>query len=548
MSPRLTGAAVFLTLAALALRLFLALGLPNDSPDDGYLYAQIARNVIEHGVYSAADAPPYTPTYMRVPGYPLFLAAVYALFGHDADRAVRVCQVLVDTATCWMAALLAVLWAPAGWPRERRRAAALAALALAALCPFAAIYVATILTETLATFLLVSLTVVTSLALRARARGSAMAWWLLAGIIGGFATLVRPDSGLFLIGPGVTLVLVALIRMMEMRRRRDPAGIVDGETHRLLARTFSRGSLLVIGFVVTLSPWALRNWQVFEVFQPLAPMSASMPEEFDPVGYWAWMATWITDERHVESVAWPVDLSPIPIERFPDAAFDSPQERQRVATLLEQYNHPAVPKPATATDAAGSVSLADAAGRSGTSRQALDENGDQHDTHDGGEAEAEVRMTPAIDAGFAQLARERAARHPLRTYLVLPAQRAIFLWFGTHSRYYPFGGQLFPLSDLDRKRYQHVWLPVFAFLVWLYSILAAAGCCVLWQHAGSRRWLVLLGLLVIPRLIFLSALAALEARYLAEYFPLLATAGGLAFAALRSAGKAAPAGERGQQP
>ena len=63
----------------------------------------------------------------------------------------------------------------AGWPRERRLGAALAALALAALCPFIAIYVATILTETLTTFLLVSLALVTSLALRARDPGPAMA-------------------------------------------------------------------------------------------------------------------------------------------------------------------------------------------------------------------------------------------------------------------------------------------------------------------------------------------------------------------------------------
>ncbi|MFO1434642.1 MAG: glycosyltransferase family 39 protein [Candidatus Competibacteraceae bacterium] len=528
---RWIGSVVFLTLAALALRLFLALGLPNDDPDDGRVYARIARNVIEHGVYSSEDAPPYVPTYIRVPSYPLLLAGIYSVFGHDANHAVRVCQALIDTATCWMAALLAMVWAPAGWSRERRLGAALAALVLAALCPFIAIYVATILTETFATFLLVSLALVTSLALRARNPGPAIAWWLLTGILGGIGTLLRPDSGLFVTASGATLVLVALNRILEIRRNREPIDDVHGQTHRILARTFISGSLLVIGFIATLAPWAVRNWQVFHVFQPLAPASATMPEEFVPLGYLTWVGTWITDERYAETVVWPMEVSPIPIEQFPDAAFDSPQERERVIALLDQYNHPAAPESSTAEDTTGAASVPDAAGTSAEPQEQDEENSDQQDENDTDEPQAEMRMTPEIDAGFAQLAQERASRHPLRTYLVLPAQRAISLWFSTHSRYYPFGGHLFPLSDLDQKRYQHIWLPAFAFLTWVYSILAAAGCWVLWKNAGSRRWLLLFGLLIIPRLVFLSTLPNSEARYVIEYFPLLATAGGLAIAA-----------------
>lgn len=548
LQARLVGSGGFLTLAALTLRLFFALGLPNDEPDDGRLYAQIARNVIEHGVYSGEDAPPFVPTYIRVPGYPLFLAGVYSVFGDDANRAVRVFQALVDTATCWMAALLAMVWAPAGWPKERRLAAALAALALVALCPFTVIYVATILTETLTTFLLISLALVTSLALRARDPGPAMAWWLLTGILGGIATLFRPDSGLFLIAPGVTLVLVALNRILEIRRSREPMDNVHGETHRILVRTFAGGGLLVMGFIATLAPWVERNWQVFHAFQPLAPASASMPEEFVSLGYSTWVGTWITDERYVETVEWPLDLSLIPIERFPDAAFDSPQERERVTALLDQYNHPTALESSLATDADGGVSVPDATGVSPDSSKQVEETGDHQDEDEDededntGEPQAEARMTPEIDAGFAQLARERASRHPWRTYLALPVQRAISLWFSTHSRYYPFSGQLFPLSGLDRERYQHIWLPAFAFLTWTYSILAAAGCWVLWKNARSRRWLLLLGLLVIPRLAFLSTLSNPEARYVVEYFPLLATAGGLALAALKLPRKVVPAG------
>ena len=63
--------AVVVTLVALGFRLGLALRYPNDAPDDGRLYAQIARNVLNHGSYSTATEAPHPPTFIRVPGYPL---------------------------------------------------------------------------------------------------------------------------------------------------------------------------------------------------------------------------------------------------------------------------------------------------------------------------------------------------------------------------------------------------------------------------------------------------------------------------------------------
>src|SRR3954454_23914186 len=91
--------------AALAFRLALALALPNDESDDGRLYALIAHNIGSHAVYSASEDPPYRPTYIRVPGYPLFLAAVYGAFGEGNNTAVRVVQACLDTGTCCLVAL-----------------------------------------------------------------------------------------------------------------------------------------------------------------------------------------------------------------------------------------------------------------------------------------------------------------------------------------------------------------------------------------------------------------------------------------------------------
>src|SRR3982750_2075301 len=143
----------FLVVVALGFRLFIALRLPNDEPDDGRVYSQIARNMLEQHVYSHESQAPYVPSIIRLPGYPLFLAGVYAVFGHGNNTAVRMVQAGIDTATCVLMALVAFEWSI---DDERKHRAAIIAFALAAACPFTAIYVATILTEVWASFLAVA--------------------------------------------------------------------------------------------------------------------------------------------------------------------------------------------------------------------------------------------------------------------------------------------------------------------------------------------------------------------------------------------------------
>src|ERR1043166_10205813 len=89
-----------LLVLAFGFRLFVALRLPNDSPDDGRVYSQIARNVLEQHVYSHDEHQPFAPSLIRLPGYPLFLAAIYSIAGHGNNTAVRVVQAMLDTFTC----------------------------------------------------------------------------------------------------------------------------------------------------------------------------------------------------------------------------------------------------------------------------------------------------------------------------------------------------------------------------------------------------------------------------------------------------------------
>src|SRR6267143_4600028 len=156
---------VFLALLVVAatFRIAVAHWLANDVPEDGKTYAQIARDVLEQHVYSHETEAPYDPSLIRVPGYPLFLASIYSVFGHTNNGAVRIVQALIDTATCALVALLAFYWQP---DEKRKRMTAIAALALAAVCPFTTIYAATILTEVPTTFLVMAMFLTATLAFR----------------------------------------------------------------------------------------------------------------------------------------------------------------------------------------------------------------------------------------------------------------------------------------------------------------------------------------------------------------------------------------------
>lgn len=494
---------VFFLLLALSFRLFIALRLPNDEPDDGRLYSQIARNVLEQHIFSADSQPPYTPTLIRLPGYPLFLAGIYKVFGAGNNTAVRVAHALLDTGTCILIALVAFEWAI---EEERKHRAALIAFALAAVCPFTSIYVATILTEVPTNFLAVAMVLAATFAFKSTLRKRAVPWWVVTGLCSGLAVLFRPDSGLFAAAIGATLILSAL---PVLRRIRDAI---------LFAAIFS------LAFCLVLVPWTIRNRRLFHVFQPLAPAHAEMPGEFVPRGYLLWVRTWLDDERYVGPALWAMDTRRMSIDDFPDSAFDSDEERDRVAALLNKYNHPDEenPEEQAATDED-------------------DENQDEEEQSNEEEEQPEqpedtnVEMTPAIDAGFEQIGKERVAHSRLRYYVKLPLKRAITLWFDTHSQYYPFNGELLPLEDLDYDIHQQYWLPLFTGLTWIYSLLGVIGGWLLWRSRdrNARRWLLLAVLLIFLRLGFFATLENPEPRYTVEFFPFLIVLAGAGVAIFR---------------
>src|SRR5260370_6120861 len=128
------GHILFAAIAGVALRLFFVLHFPASSGDTP-IYEDLATNWLKHGVYGISAQGHIAPTDIRVPGYPAFLAAIYALTGRTGAEArlfVMLAQVLVDLGTGFLTAALAGVIAP---DRQRRRVA-IAALWLAATCPF----------------------------------------------------------------------------------------------------------------------------------------------------------------------------------------------------------------------------------------------------------------------------------------------------------------------------------------------------------------------------------------------------------------------------
>jgi hypothetical protein len=435
--------------AGLALRVYLVLKFPVADTGDGPFYIELAWNWLKNGVYGFAVHGQLTAVDMRVPGYPAFLAAVFAFAGQSA-RAALLAQVVVDLATCFVIALIAARLAP----ENSRRRVALAGLWLAALCPFTANYTAVVLTETLVIFLtalgiLVLLQTDVGGAQVGRAGAFLANPWLLAGVVVGFGTLVRPETPLVLFAAGSVLVA-------KWWRPADWTKLVRA------------GLLMGLGLLLPLVPWAARNWNTLHDVQFLAPRYSELPGEYTPLGFTAWTNTWMWRFRDVYLTQWKVNEEEIAIDQLPAYAFDSQDERERMADLLEEYNEA-------------------------------------------------LTIDPPLDQEFREIARERTERHPLRTYVTVPLLRTLTLWFTPRVELLPSSGHLWPLREEwqdDRPDFL-VTLGLSVVNI-IYLGLALAGARVARRRPG---WALLILFCVVRTLFFVKFVETPEPRYVLECFP-----------------------------
>jgi hypothetical protein len=312
---------VIFAAAAIALRLLFIFRFPG-VVTDSFVYGDIAKNWLQHGIYGLSGTEEISATYIRLPGYPAFLAFIFAIFGMEHYRAVLFVQMLVDLGTCFLCADIALRLLG---PRFAR-----IAFVLACLCPFLADYSAAALTETLEIFFTA---LAFDLAIRALTRNS-IGHWAGCGAACAAAILLRPDGVLLVMAIDVYLLAKLL---MPASPEAAPPAIATAPGHTLL-RNFQAAVLVSVIALGPLVPWAIRNWKVFHRFQPLAPRYANEEDEFVPMGFNRWVKTWIADYASTEEIYWAVPGSEIDATKLPSRAFDTPAQQNETVATIDDYN------------------------------------------------------------------------------------------------------------------------------------------------------------------------------------------------------------------
>jgi hypothetical protein len=458
-------------LVALGLRLFFVLRFPSSS-DDSEMYLQFARNWADYHVYGFWLNGHLVPTDLRTPGYPAFLAGVAFLFGRSL-RAIVLSQAALDVLTCILTAGLAAALAPSG----ARRRVWIIALWLAATCPFLANYSAVVLTEVLVTFLATAALWCFALGLRdvsdrlslrdEQHRATPFAFALLGAFLTGVATLVRPEMPMLL---GIATIVYVLREGKILGAR----------------KTILFAVAMAFVFALPVLPWAARNLIAMKKVQFVAPRYVNLPGEYAPVGFYAWTGTWLERYRDVYFTVWKIGESdqPLNVDELPANAFDSPEEKARIADLFSTYNN-----------------------------------------------NPDLEITPETDGQFAEIARERTRHDPLRAYLRVPFGRALTIWFTPRTELLPIDGKFFPVRDRWADSRADVLVTgSFAVLGYLYIGLAAGGVWLAWRASHGRGagadpldvnlWgIALLLIYIVIRTAFLTTVEAPEPRYVVSCYP-----------------------------
>ncbi len=213
---------------------------------DAAAYAAIAKNLDEcHGFTVGAQATQPSTDYS--PGLPLFVAGIYKLTGGVHERLARVVLALIGALAPLFAYFLArrltqpvVLGSPEGDKGRRVGAGAAVAGLIAALV--VAIYPATLeytgmlMTEPLGATLLAG----ALLSILWAADGVSPWRWLVPGLTLGALALVRPEY----LAIGLLLALLIFLRQ---------------RLHMPWRRALLAGAIVVLGIVVVVAPWTVRN-------------------------------------------------------------------------------------------------------------------------------------------------------------------------------------------------------------------------------------------------------------------------------------------------
>jgi len=220
-----------ITSAFVTLAVWRSQGLVDHRPDP-YLFSAMAESVLRgHGFEGFG-----TLLHRRAPGYPLFLAAVYSVFGVHVEP-VQVLQCLMFAGTCWF-----IQQTARGIYSER---VGLIAGLLCAVHPSLLRYVPDLHLETLLTFLF-TLSVWCSYRFYERPSLGRAAQ---LGLAWGLACLTKPV---------VLLYPAAFAALWLLSQRRRGALLNATDVKRALAPLAVSFALMAL----TISPWTIRNYMV----------------------------------------------------------------------------------------------------------------------------------------------------------------------------------------------------------------------------------------------------------------------------------------------
>jgi len=235
--------------AVLLLALVLRLGYIAATPDyrivhDAHDYDLHARSIASGDGFARIGPGPTGETAFRPPGYPVFLAGVYALGGRGWTQtsrrivAGRVANALVGTAIVALIGLLAA--------QLFDRRVALVAMGLAAVYVPLILIGGALMSEPLfAALLLGSLTA----AVHHRRSAHRYRWAVLAGMLAGLAILTRANAAI--------LLLPLAFAVWDGRPRWSRGALVPP-------------AMLVAVAVLTVAPWTVRNAVVLGAFVPVS--------------------------------------------------------------------------------------------------------------------------------------------------------------------------------------------------------------------------------------------------------------------------------------
>jgi 4-amino-4-deoxy-L-arabinose transferase-like glycosyltransferase len=234
MSIRTKRLLVLLVLAALMHSIMLSAvvqhperAIRRDSED----YIQVARNYLAGHGFSLQVTPPYFPSAIRTPVFPLFIALVYQLFGIN-NLPLVLAQVLISLLivglTYWLGLLL-----------FSETEAWIGAL-LFTLSSAPAVYAVFIMSETLFSLLLI----LGLLSLALYRERKQHVWLVVAGVLTGLAILCRPVAAYF------PILAIGLIWLAE-----------PGNWRRLIAKAI----LFLLACVLVIGPWVWRNMRQLRI-------------------------------------------------------------------------------------------------------------------------------------------------------------------------------------------------------------------------------------------------------------------------------------------